>query len=69
MGEPLRAEERPRDRLYESFVIAQHLHIADPLGLPVAEFDALLRLVAKGELVRTQGGSDPCRSYVEQMCQ
>lgn len=69
MGEPFRAAERPRDRIYEAFVIAQHLHIADPLGLPVAEFDGLLRLVARGELVRAQASDDPCRSYVEQMSQ
>lgn len=64
MGEPLR-EERRRDRLNECFLLASHLGIADPLSLPVAEFDGLLELIGRGELVRSKSQGDPCRSYVE----
>lgn len=65
MDEPIAAPERARDRLTEAYLISTRTAVADPLGLPVAEFDGLLSLIARGELVRADGQSQDCRSYVE----
>lgn len=66
MGEPFaHGRERRRDRLSEAYLIASKLGIGDPLALPVAEFDGYLRLINQGDLIRTQGEPDPCRSFVE----
>lgn len=42
------------------------LHIQDPLSMRVNEFDALLRLLAKGNIVR-ESASDPCRAFVNEV--
>ena len=57
---------RRRDILEESFVIASRLGIGNPLDLPCAMFDALLRLVHE----RPEGGPDqrPWHvRYIEEM--
>lgn len=64
MDEPIRVEERPRDRLAECYLIMQTVGLSDPLALPVAEFDGILRMCASGEMVRSRDG-DPCRAWVE----
>lgn len=65
MGEPSRGEERPRDRLLESYLISQTVGIADPLALSVHEFDGLLRMAMRGRLVEASHGGDPCRAFVD----
>lgn len=65
MGEPVARREKPRDRLFECFLIAERTGLSDPLGLPVAEFDAMVRFISRGEVVRSQAPVDACRSYVE----
>jgi hypothetical protein len=65
MGEPFRDAERPRDLIAEAYLLATKAGIADPLDLPCSVFDAFLRLVGRGEVVRANGGGHPCRSYVE----
>lgn len=65
MDEPSCGEERPRNRLLEAYLVSQTIGIADPLGLPVGEFDGLLRMAMKGKLVQAAHGGDPCRAFVD----
>lgn len=66
MGAPFDsgAVERPRDWLTEAYVLASVVGIADPLALPVAEFNGYIRASSRGEARRA--GPMDARGYVEQ---
>lgn len=57
--------ETPRQWLEEAYLLTTQAHVADPLGLPVREFDGLLSLVARGVPSRSAGAPFDPRSYVE----
>lgn len=66
MGTPFAGDggpERRRDWLAEAYLLATVANIPDPLSLPVAEFNAFLRMVARGD-ARRVAPVDP-RSYVD----
>lgn len=57
MGTPFASRERRelgRDWIREAYVLSTEANIPDPLGLSVAEFDAMLSAVAQGAPRRSE---------------